>query len=148
MAGAQERGDARALRSFWRPARTTARVPVFALDEREARQPLAMLGGPASEEASAAPRPTPVTPAEAEDATQETFIRAYRKLDKVEQAEKLRSWLYAIAGRVCSERSRSARISPAVTATVAMPSSAAARAIRMAISPRLAISNLSTSPTF
>ncbi len=48
-------------------------------------------------------------PAEAEDATQETFIRAYRKLDKVEQAEKLRSWLYAIARRVCSERSRSAR---------------------------------------
>lgn len=48
-------------------------------------------------------------PAEADDATQETFIRAYRKLDKVENAEGLRSWLYAIARRVCSERSRAAR---------------------------------------
>jgi RNA polymerase sigma-70 factor (ECF subfamily) len=48
-------------------------------------------------------------PAEAEDAAQETFIRAYRKLDKVENAEGLRSWLYAIARRVCSERSRAAR---------------------------------------
>jgi RNA polymerase sigma factor (sigma-70 family) len=46
---------------------------------------------------------------EAEDATQETFIRAHRKLDKVEDPEKLRSWLYAIARRVCSERTRAAR---------------------------------------
>jgi RNA polymerase sigma-70 factor (ECF subfamily) len=48
-------------------------------------------------------------PAEAEDATQETFIRAYRKLDQVENADGLRSWLYAIARRVCSERTRAAR---------------------------------------
>jgi RNA polymerase sigma-70 factor (ECF subfamily) len=48
-------------------------------------------------------------PAEAEDATQETFIRAHRKLDKVESPEKLRSWLYAIARRVCSERRRATR---------------------------------------
>lgn len=47
--------------------------------------------------------------AEAQDATQETFIRAQRKLHKVESPEKLRSWLFAIARRVCSERSRSAR---------------------------------------
>ena len=77
-------------------------------------------------------------PAEAEDATQETFIRAYRKLDKVEQAEKLRSWLYAIARRVCSERSRSARrrakheegfaVSHAASRTDAPPGATAAAA--------------------
>lgn len=43
---------------------------------------------------------------EAEDATQETFIRAYRLLEKVESANKLRPWLYGIARRVCSEFSR------------------------------------------
>ncbi len=47
--------------------------------------------------------------ADAEDATQETFIRAHRKLQHVEDANKLRSWLYAIARRVCSERTRSRR---------------------------------------
>lgn len=46
---------------------------------------------------------------EAEDATQETFIRAHRLLHKVEGPHKLRSWLFAIARRVCSERRRSAR---------------------------------------
>ncbi len=47
--------------------------------------------------------------AEAEDATQETFIRAYRLLHKVESANKLRPWLYGIARRVCSEHTRSLR---------------------------------------
>ncbi len=46
---------------------------------------------------------------EADDATQETFIRAHRNLHKVEEPEKLRPWLYAVARRVCSERTRSAR---------------------------------------
>lgn len=46
---------------------------------------------------------------EAEDATQETFIRAYRLLHKVQSPDKLRPWLYAIARRVCSERARSAQ---------------------------------------
>ncbi len=44
---------------------------------------------------------------EAEDATQETFIRAYRLLEKVESANKLRPFLYGIARRVCSEFMRS-----------------------------------------
>ncbi len=44
--------------------------------------------------------------AEAEDAAQETFIRAYRLLHKVESADKLRPWLYGIARRVCSEHTR------------------------------------------
>ena len=47
--------------------------------------------------------------AEAEDATQETFIRAYKLLHKVEFANKLRPWLYGIARRVCSEHTRSQR---------------------------------------
>ena len=46
---------------------------------------------------------------EAEDAAQETFIRAHRLLHKVENAGRLRPWIYAIARRVCSERSRAAR---------------------------------------
>ncbi len=46
---------------------------------------------------------------EADDALQETFIRAYRKLDMVQDAEGVRSWLYAIARLVCAERRRSAR---------------------------------------
>ena len=47
--------------------------------------------------------------AEAEDATQETFIRAHRLLHKVESPSKLRPWLYGIARRVCSEHTRSSR---------------------------------------
>ncbi len=47
--------------------------------------------------------------AEAEDAAQETFIRAYRLLHKVESAAKLRPWLYGIARRVCSEHTRALR---------------------------------------
>ncbi len=47
--------------------------------------------------------------AEAEDATQETFIRAHRLLHKVDDPRRLRPWIYAIARRVCSERTRAAR---------------------------------------
>lgn len=46
--------------------------------------------------------------AEAEDACQETFIRAHRRLDQLDDANRLRPWLYGIARRVCSERRRSA----------------------------------------
>lgn len=44
--------------------------------------------------------------AEVDDALQETFIRAFTMLAKVEDPEKLRPWLYAIARRVCAERRR------------------------------------------
>ena len=47
--------------------------------------------------------------AEADDATQETFIRAHRLLHKVDSPQRLRPWVYAIARRVCSERNRAAR---------------------------------------
>ncbi len=37
---------------------------------------------------------------EAEDLAQETFIKAYKKLDTLEEPEKVKSWLYTIARNV------------------------------------------------
>ena len=47
--------------------------------------------------------------AEAEDATQETFMRAHRMLDRLDNGPGLRSWLCAIAQRVSAEHRRAAR---------------------------------------
>lgn len=46
--------------------------------------------------------------ADADDALQETFIRAFRLLDRPSGPAELRPWLYGIARRVCSEQRRAA----------------------------------------
>lgn len=45
-------------------------------------------------------------PAEAEDLTQETFLRAYRGGDSLRDPEAVRGWLYRIATHVCLDRLR------------------------------------------
>ncbi|AKJ06521.1 RNA polymerase sigma-70 factor (ECF subfamily) [Archangium gephyra] len=51
--------------------------------------------------------------AEADDAVQETMVRAWRNLDRFEARSSMRTWLYSIATRVCldalGDRSRRAR---------------------------------------
>jgi len=48
-------------------------------------------------------------PTEAEDAAQETFLRAYTKLDSYQQTRKFSSWLLSIASHYCIDRLRRRR---------------------------------------
>jgi RNA polymerase sigma-70 factor (ECF subfamily) len=48
-------------------------------------------------------------PAEAEDAAQETFIRAYTRIDSYDPDRKFSSWLLAIASHHCIDRLRRRR---------------------------------------
>ena len=49
------------------------------------------------------------SPDEADDAVQESFVRAWRSLDRFEQRSSLRTWLYSIATRVCLDALGSVR---------------------------------------
>ncbi|HPJ03637.1 MAG TPA: sigma-70 family RNA polymerase sigma factor [Candidatus Limiplasma sp.] len=44
----------------------------------------------------------------AEDAAQETFLKAYRKLDTLRDESKAKAWLMRIAGNVCKDQLRTA----------------------------------------
>lgn len=58
--------------------------------------------------------------AEADDAVQETMVRAWRNLDRFEGRASLRTWLYSIATRVCLDalREESRRMRPMETGPV------------------------------
>ncbi len=47
-------------------------------------------------------------PGDAEDLTQETFLRAYSRRDQLHDPNTVRGWLYRIATRVCLDRLRQA----------------------------------------
>jgi len=50
------------------------------------------------------------TPMEAEEAAQETFLRAYRRLHTYNPEQKLSSWILAIAAHYCIDRLRRRRL--------------------------------------
>ena len=65
---------------------------------------------------------------EAEDAVQETLLRAWRSFDRFEGRSSLRSWLYSIATNVCFDmlggkerRARPMDLAPARTADTPLP---------------------------
>jgi len=58
----------------------------------------------------------PGNSADAEDLTQETFVRAYRYLDRLEDRERFQPWLYQIARSLCRDRRRRQQVEQRVLA--------------------------------
>jgi RNA polymerase sigma-70 factor (ECF subfamily) len=61
--------------------------------------------------------------AEADDLTQETFLRAFRALPRFAGRSSARTWLLAIARRVCADHVRDRRRRPRVDVVAALPDS-------------------------
>jgi RNA polymerase sigma-70 factor (ECF subfamily) len=49
-------------------------------------------------------------PADAEDLTQETFVKAYAALSQFDTSQKFTTWLYAIASHLCIDQARKRRV--------------------------------------
>jgi len=63
---------------------------------------------------------------DAQDLCQETFVRAYEKLDRLEDASRFRRWLYAIAANLSRDRLKSCHYRRTVSLEE-LPASAAGR---------------------
>jgi RNA polymerase sigma-70 factor (ECF subfamily) len=63
-------------------------------------------------------------PNEAEDAAQETFLRAYRKLDSYDPSRKFSTWLLSIASHYCIDQLRRRRLTWLSLEDEGVPSSA------------------------
>ena len=61
-------------------------------------------------------------PVEADDLTQETFLRAHRRLQSLHDRGALTAWLYRIATHVCYDRFRQSSHRPAMESLDAQPS--------------------------
>jgi RNA polymerase sigma-70 factor, ECF subfamily len=72
-------------------------------------------------------------PADPDDLTQETYLRAFRSLGRFRADASARTWLLTIARRVCADAVRDARrrrTKPGVALPVAVPDPAAAVGVR------------------
>jgi RNA polymerase sigma-70 factor, ECF subfamily len=76
------------------------------------------------------------SPCEAEDAVQETLVRAWRKIDGFEGRASLRTWLHSIATNVCLDmRDAKQRRAPPIDPASAQALGASARQCREWIQP-------------
>lgn len=106
------------LASAAKPGDNASRPAMSILVDNDARDAAAALGGDDDAFARLYDRHGPVvlslcrtrlrsvSVAEAEDALQETFIRAHRKLAELHEPAGFRAWIHRIARHVCSEKRR------------------------------------------